>query len=47
MKIVCDLCRLQIMDGNIVKRLKARHESIAHIHVAGVPSRNQIDATQE
>ena len=46
-KIVCDLYHLQIMDGDIVERLKAHHKWIAHIHVAGVPSRNQIDATQE
>jgi hydroxypyruvate isomerase len=46
-KIVCDIYHLQIMDGDIVERLKAHHKWIAHIHVAGVPSRNQIDATQE
>jgi hydroxypyruvate isomerase len=46
-KIVCDVYHLQIMDGDIVERIKASHQWIAHFHVAGVPSRNEIDGTQE
>jgi hydroxypyruvate isomerase len=46
-KTVCDIYHLQIMDGDVVERIKASHKWIAHFHVAGVPSRNEIDATQE
>jgi hydroxypyruvate isomerase len=46
-KIVCDLYHLQVMDGDIAERLRQSIQWIAHFHVAGVPSRNEIDYTQE
>jgi hydroxypyruvate isomerase len=46
-KLVCDIYHLQIMDGDVVEHIKASHKWIAHFHVAGVPSRNEIDGTQE
>ncbi|HEX5420548.1 MAG TPA: TIM barrel protein [Gammaproteobacteria bacterium] len=46
-KIVCDLYHLQIMDGDIAQRLRDSIQWIAHFHTAGVPSRNEIDYTQE
>jgi hydroxypyruvate isomerase len=46
-KIVCDIYHLQIMDGDVAEYVKRDHKWIAHFHVAGVPSRNEIDGTQE
>lgn len=46
-KLVCDIYHLQIMDGDLATRIRESIEWIAHFHVAGVPSRNEIDQTQE
>jgi hydroxypyruvate isomerase len=46
-KLLCDIYHLQIMDGDITYRLKRDIRHIAHIHVAGVPQRKQIDERQE
>lgn len=46
-KICCDLYHLQIMDGDITEHLRKSIQWIAHFHAAGVPSRNEIDYTQE
>jgi hydroxypyruvate isomerase len=46
-KLVCDLYHLQIMDGDIAENIRQSIQWIAHFHTAGVPSRNEIDYTQE
>jgi hydroxypyruvate isomerase len=46
-KLVCDLYHLQIMDGDIAQNIRDTIQWIAHFHTAGVPSRNEIDFTQE
>lgn len=46
-KLVCDLYHMQIMDGDLARRVRATSRWIAHFHVAGVPTRNEIDYTQE
>ena len=46
-KIVCDLYHLQIMDGDIAENLRRSIQWIAHFHTGGVPTRNEIDYTQE
>ena len=46
-KLVCDLYHLQIMDGDVAVNVRESIEHIAHFHTAGVPSRNEIDYTQE
>jgi len=46
-KLVCDLYHLQIMDGDIATNLRQTIQWIAHFHTAGVPSRNEIDFSQE
>lgn len=46
-KLVCDLYHLQIMDGDIATRVRDSIKWIAHFHTAGVPSRNEIDFSQE
>lgn len=47
MKILFDIYHVQIMQGDIITRIKANAPYIAHYHTAGVPGRNEIDATQE
>ena len=47
MKIVYDIYHVQIMDGDVTRNLRDNIDSICHIHVAGVPSRQEIDGTQE
>jgi hydroxypyruvate isomerase len=46
-KLLCDIYHLQIMDGDIAWRIRESIGSIGHFHVAGVPTRNEIDDTQE
>ncbi len=46
-KLVCDVYHLQIMDGDLARRIRDTIQWIAHFHVAGVPTRNVIDETQE
>jgi hydroxypyruvate isomerase len=46
-KLVCDLYHLQIMDGDIAMNLRQTIQWIAHFHTAGVPTRNEIDFSQE
>jgi len=46
-KIVYDMYHVQIMDGDIVRNLRDNLDHICHIHVAGVPTRGDLDDTQE
>jgi hydroxypyruvate isomerase len=46
-KIVYDIYHVQIMDGDVVRNLRDNLDLICHIHVAGVPTRQEIDDTQE
>jgi hydroxypyruvate isomerase len=46
-KLVCDLYHLQIMDGDIAENLRQTIQWIVHFHTAGVPTRNEIDFSQE
>lgn len=46
-KVLFDIYHVQIMHGDVIRRLKAHKEWIGHYHTAGVPGRNEIDATQE
>jgi len=47
MKILFDIYHVQIMQGDLITRIKQFHEYIGHYHTAGVPGRNEIDGTQE
>ncbi len=47
MKILFDIYHVQIMQGDVITRIRANHEYIGHVHTAGVPGRNEIDDTQE
>ncbi len=47
MKILFDIYHVQIMQGDVITRIRQYHQYIGHYHVAGVPGRNEIDDTQE
>lgn len=46
-KIVYDIYHVQIADGDVTRNLRDHFDFVCHIHVAGVPSRAEIDDTQE
>jgi hydroxypyruvate isomerase len=46
-KILYDMYHVQIADGDVTRNLRDNFNFICHIHVAGVPSRQEIDDTQE
>lgn len=47
LKILFDIYHVQIMQGDVIVRLKKFKDYIAHYHTAGNPGRNEIDDTQE
>jgi hydroxypyruvate isomerase len=47
LKILFDIYHVQIMQGDVIVRLKKYKDYIAHYHTAGNPGRNEIDETQE
>src|SRR5262245_34292086 len=46
-KIVYDMYHVQIADGDVTRTLRDNFDHICHIHVAGVPTRQELDDTQE
>jgi hydroxypyruvate isomerase len=46
-KVLFDVYHVQIMHGDVVTRIRQHKDWIGHYHTAGVPGRNEIDATQE
>ena len=46
-KIVYDMYHVQISDGDLTRNMLDHLDYICHMHVAGVPSRGEIDDTQE
>jgi len=46
-KVLYDIYHVQIMNGDVVRTLKDNLDLCCHIHVAGVPTRAEIDDTQE
>lgn len=46
-KLLYDIYHMQIMEGDIINTIRTNHEYIGHYHTAGVPGRNEIDASQE
>jgi hydroxypyruvate isomerase len=47
MKVLFDIFHVQIMQGDIIARIKQFHDVIGHYHTAGVPGRHEIDQSQE
>lgn len=47
MKILFDIYHVQIMQGDVITRIKQFSRHIGHYHTAGNPGRNEINNTQE
>ena len=45
--VVYDFYHVQIANGDVVRTMLDNIDLISHMHVAGVPSRREIDRTQE
>lgn len=46
-KLLFDLYHVQVMNGDVIRRLRKYMPIIGHIHTAGVPGRGELDTTQE
>ena len=47
LKLLFDIYHVQIMDGDVIRRLRQHKDYIGHIHTAGCPGRAELDDTQE
>ncbi|MEM9364872.1 MAG: TIM barrel protein [Planctomycetota bacterium] len=47
MKLLFDVYHVQIMHGDVIRRIRRHHEWIGHYHTAGNPGRGELDETQE
>ncbi len=47
MKLLFDVYHVQVMDGDLIRRIRQYKDYIGHVHVAGNPGRGELDATQE
>ncbi len=46
-KLLFDIYHVQIMDGDVIRRIGECGDYIGHIHTAGNPGRGELDDTQE
>ncbi len=46
-KLLFDIYHVQIMNGDVIRRIREYADIIGHIHTAGVPGRGELDDTQE
>ncbi len=46
-KLLYDIYHMQVMEGDVIARIRRRHPDFAHYHTAGVPGRHDLDDTQE
>jgi hydroxypyruvate isomerase len=47
MKLLFDIYHVQIMDGDVIRRIRRLKDVIAHVHTAGVPGRGELTEDQE
>ena len=47
MKLLFDVYHVQIMHGDVIRRIEQCKDIIGHIHTAGNPGRGELDDTQE
>ena len=47
MKLLFDIYHVQIMDGDIISRIRQYKDHIGHYHTAGTPGRGELDDKQE
>ena len=46
-KVLFDVYHVQVMHGDILRRIDQTKDVIGHVHTAGVPGRGELDDTQE
>ena len=46
-KLLYDIYHMQIMEGDVIRTVRAHLAEIAHFHTGGVPGRHEIDGAQE
>ena len=46
-KLLYDIYHMQIMEGDIIRTIRANNQYFGHYHTGGNPGRNEIDETQE
>ena len=46
-KLLYDIYHMQIMEGDVIRTVRAHLGHIAHFHTGGVPGRHELDDTQE
>ena len=46
-KLLFDVYHVQIMNGDVIRRIQDNHSLIGHYHTAGNPGRAEMDETQE
>jgi hydroxypyruvate isomerase len=47
LKLLFDIYHVQIMDGDVIARIRQHAEHIGHVHTAGNPGRGELDNAQE
>jgi hydroxypyruvate isomerase len=47
LKLLFDVYHVQIMDGDVIRRIHQFKDYIGHVHVAGCPGRGELDNKQE
>lgn len=46
-KLLFDIYHVQIMDGDVIRRIREHKDYLGHIHTAGNPGRGELDPQQE
>jgi hydroxypyruvate isomerase len=47
LKLLFDVYHVQIMDGDVIRRIHQHRDYLGHIHTAGNPGRGELDDSQE
>ena len=46
-KLLFDVYHVEMMNGDVIRRIRQYHDIIGHVHTAGNPGRNELDDHQE
>ena len=46
-KLLFDIYHVQVMDGDVIRRIRQYSDCIGHVHTAGNPGRCELDDDQE
>ncbi|MCS6850176.1 MAG: sugar phosphate isomerase/epimerase [Gemmataceae bacterium] len=47
LKLLFDIYHVQVMHGDVIRRIEENKDLIGHVHTAGNPGRGELDETQE